>query len=85
MMEILWNDLIVFNEGLFVSLFLNNFIIFNMIYMYIKWQWGLMIYINIKFNFVNRKYNNIYCILGYFVNCEWVMILEFLKFILMLC
>lgn len=35
MMEILWNDLIVFNEGLFVSLFLNNFIIFNMIYMYI--------------------------------------------------
>lgn len=84
MMEILWNDLIVFNEGLFVSLFLNNFIIFNMIYMYIQGQWGLMIYINIKFNFVNRKYN-IYCILGYFVNCEWVMILEFLKFILMLC
>lgn len=84
MMEILWNDLIVFNEGLFVSLFLNNFIIFNMICMYIQGQWGLMIYINIKFNFVNRKYN-IYCILGYFVSCEWVMILEFLKFILMLC
>lgn len=84
MMEILWNDLIVFNEGLFVSLFLNNFIIFNMICVYIQGQWGLMIYINIKLNFVNRKYN-IYCILGYFVSCEWVMILEFLKFILMLC